>query len=584
MTSRWEFTQAPSGLFVPSVMRVENITLRFPPKPLDRVVRREAQSIGVMPGFADLWNDKLPPIPEFLATAPIEWWLCGLSSLSHLLANQTASSDEVEEFLRKHLLLESERTRLDVLAREPNGPGHFRVLDDFPVLLTIELAAAFSKATDQFGEFKRCSDRKVLAAIYQVWGDLNGSLDATTNPSGTIAAVYERSALGSLAEHLSHACGCWVWDHPFVTSEVGAIRRKFDATMSTQYGIGMRDFIAACAFVMFCLLICSLEDALKNRPIFDLPRTDLSDAGNKALRQMFEAVSSGIDEFSTNCKRLGSYSDIIRSPSLVPIKKTPVLRVGSSSNQRYWVLSPRHLLEAAFERPVRLAETLVPDDSLNIRSQFGLVVEHYVHAVLKNSFADRYTRLEPTNKRKRADGIIWYPDGCVIIECKATRVAERFRYALREDDAYSIELERGQLGKAIAQIANTIDDILNGDIVSPISNKARIFASAVVFFQEIPPSVFAASVLQRHLPPTQVRDGSTRLRTQILSLEGVAELDRWSQVNLLEVLERKMSSELHAFESLRNFLLFEGYKPSTSALEKRLGDQIMYLIKSWLTT
>ncbi|MCH6545232.1 MAG: hypothetical protein IH796_04450 [Deltaproteobacteria bacterium] len=100
-----------------------------------------------------------------------------------------------------------------------------------------------------------------------------------------------------------------------------------------------------------------------------------------------------------------------------------------------------------------------------MRSDFGCLAEAYVHGVLATAFGDRYSPLDASMRGAKglgelADGVIWYPEGFIVVECKAVRVKEADRYIPRTDDAYFKELsERGKLAKAVNQIDATIEAV-----------------------------------------------------------------------------------------------------------------------------
>lgn len=575
------FTQRPGGLFVPAAVRVGKTTFRYPTAAddIERLLPRRLRSFGVMPGHSDLYPAPAPGLASFFAAAPTEWWLAGLTSLAASLAMETIAPDDVQGFLRQTILSSQQQQAFSVLESLPGGPRKFKTLDDFPVLISIELAAAMSTPSSARPQSEGLADRDIVRAVYCVWDKLNEALgDVREAPSGVAASLYERSSLGSIVSHLQTAFGCWVWEHPFVQEQERQIRGTFDAAIRSEYSVGIRDWVAALTVPCFSLLLQPFEGILRTPQLLEYPRQDLTREGNTVVAGVVGALATDLQDFARECRELNTKSPLAERPTLLPLKRHPCLKVHTNPD-RFHVLSPVHLAEAAFERPVRLAETLHPDRTRETRGYFGQLIEAYIHGLFNEIFGDRYQRLRLGG---RADGILWYPDGCIVVECKATRVREMIRYTSREDDAYLDELKTGLLPKAVKQIKATARDVLSGAIERRGCKKLDTLAAMIVFFQEIPPTHIAAPVLEKLLPPTEVCDGALLLRPQVISVEGVEELDRWSHLNLLDVLRKKMQGEDSALESLRNYLFFEGFEPQRPRFRAWCGQQMISETSRWL--
>jgi len=235
------------------------------------------------------------------------------------------------------------------------------------------------------------------------------------------------------------------------------------------------------------------------------------------------------------------------------------------------------------ERP--LVERSLPAESrAAARTEYGSVVEGYVHGLLRALFGDRYQRLPPIQRRKRAEGVIWYPNGFLIVECKARRASELIRYHAREDAHYFEELIQSGLKTAVEQIGATTEDILSGDIAFPGALAPAVAGSLIVFLQDLPLSPVSRSVLDRILPRSRIAEGVAHLRPQLISLERLEELDKWFDLDLLSELRAKMADDDVSLECLNNYLLHEGRTPRTSAVRNRIWQSLLGHLCSCLTT
>jgi hypothetical protein len=189
--------------------------------------------------------------------------------------------------------------------------------------------------------------------------------------------------------------------------------------------------------------------------------------------------------------------------------------------------------------------------------------------------------LRPSNNRKRAEGVIWYEDGFIVVEIKARRVADGARYQLRLDQTYAEELSKRGMTEAIEQIDATISDILSGQIPCRCVRPVRLVGSLIVISEEAPLNLIAESVLTKVLPVTATRDGILRLMPQIISLQELETLDQWDGGRLLDVLKEKMRDKSTGVESLRTYRQLKRHSLVDSSVQAEFRDGILAMVDTW---
>lgn len=574
------YKQRPSGLFVPAYLSFENAIQQLGNASDDGFLGDHPgmRGLAVVPGYRDIWGTNSPEIKELFSTVTLEWWLEVLSRLGAALLHETAQ-DTAKLTLFRTFFQPSELRRLDAFLQNAPRAG---VFEPFSVLFAIQLACVYSSSTKEPHPLDDQAADRIVQGILILVDLLNAQngLDIQQGSSGWLAGMIERSSLGGPLEHLATAYGLWLWDDAHVTSEIAGVRQRFNQTLETSYSLNLRDWIVSAGLVSWVSSIRSMQKMMTGPMSFQLPLEGLSKSGNQAIRRFFTAISITLQEFVQHCRKLNNESSFLDRPTLLPLKQYPAM-VLASEPMLYRVLSANHIAEAAIERPVRLRESASLDARSDARREFGLLFEAYVHGLLARTFGDRYQRLPPHKKRPRAEGIVWYPNGVIIVECKGRRVSELRRFQMRSDVSYANELEGLDLQKAVRQIQSTGIDILNGRIQRPTGISVKVIGAIIVCYQELPQSILAKTVMAPLVGENRFEDGVLWLRAQFGSIKMIENLDGWEDLNLLSVLYEKMADDITAFESLRNYFIEKGMKGTTFRTRRFLTSSVTKLIREW---
>ena len=580
------FKRRQSGLFVPAGLAMDQIQSVFGEQG-DTSLEFDIpalRGVGIMPTYQDLWDEPSQPLIDLFQSVPIQVWGFVVSCLGSVLAHDIGRPESERTLHLRTIFLERQQVRIDAFMRDaPNAV----LLAPFPVLLTMELAAVSSPPEASGGTIEPEIVDRVLQAFYLAWEQVNRPLHAEIekNPAGVAAAMTERSELGSLSELTARAFGCWLWGHRYVGERELQARRYFATVMRREYSVELEDWVVGCSLPTFLVQCRTLHELMAGPLDLRFPAPNLTSVANALLHRVLNCLSTSFGAFAAFCRQCDKRAPLVEKPSLLPVKKHPCVQLGGD-RERFWVISPVHLAEAAFERPVRLAETLALKQTDGhgtrfCRGEFGVVVEAYVHGLLHQMFPDRYERLNPRDDAIRADGVLWSPKGVVVVECKASRVAESMRYSVRTDEDYYWELVKSGLEKAVNQVDRTIDDVLSETISGKIPGPPRVAGSIIVCYQEVPRSGIGRTVLDRVLPETRRRGRVLQLRPQVVSLSDLETLDGWSHVELLEALHRKMLDQRYSLESLPNYLFFTYGRARRFNVRHMLHRLLIDAIRPW---
>ena len=386
---------------------------------------RVTRALGVVPTYEDLWGGNRPNLDELLGKVPAHLWIDFLSRLATLLSrenvDQTTMNAIVEELFRSP---QKGRLRRFLMTTRTALP-----ITEFPVLLLMELAAARAEVSaTPSTPIDPDSLDSIVRAIYVVWSHLTSSTDdrIQRNPAGIAAALNERSHIGSPMRRVLTAFGLWGWDHADLDDDARAARRAFDEHLRKTYGLSLVEWVAGLAVATFISQNQSPQETMTD-PIMILPnRSDLTQDGCDLLRRCVERLATTTTDLRKACRKLDQEADLLTQPSLLALKRTPCIRIPGTPSA-FHPISPVHLAEAAVERP--LIERCTPESSrAQARTDFGMVVEGYVHGLLRELFGSRYQRLPTVQTRKRAEGVIWFPSGFLVVECKARQIVRADPY------------------------------------------------------------------------------------------------------------------------------------------------------------
>jgi len=571
------FEERPSGILVPAGIVVGDTLLRFGDPPMPDPDYRATRALGAVPTYEELWPPPRPELRDLIAQVPAQLWLRFLSILANLLARENVDATTKSAILFQIFDYEA-RERLETFLA--SAPRMFPITE-FQVLLLLEIALAHAEIAPEPPErIDERSLRTMVQAVYVLWSELTEATERqiSRSPAGIAAALNERSSLGAPFRRLQTGFGLWVWDHAELDADARAARARCDARLKDSMGISLDDWVTGIALATMIAQNQPPEETITNPIYISGGRDDLTQDGNNVLLACLARVSTTMAELQEACRQLGA--DLIETPSLLALKRKPCVHTLGTPHS-YRVLSPIHLAEAAVERPRVEAET---DEvtKASARTDLGTITEAYHHGLLKQIFGESYQRLPSLKKRSRADGVIWFPNGLLVVECKARRSPESRRYQVRDDGSYRDELLGLDLGKAVAQIEATTEDVFLKRIPHRCQVEPAVVGSIILFAQEVPLSEVSRSVLDGILPRTTARSGVLHLRPQIMSIERLEELDKWAHLDLLSVLVRKMQDRDVSLECLNNYLLHENETPGRSELRKALWRLLLERIRPYL--
>lgn len=576
--SQCRFEATPAGLLVPTGIVLGDVLVPLSDGPSDRD-HRIVRSLGVVPTYEDLWDGERPDLDELVRSVPVQLWTRFLSCLATLLARENADSAQRNRIIAQ-IFRDPQRAQMRQLLE--TTPTAFPITE-FPILLLLEIALARAEVAASAPEqIDLDSLERMAQGIYVVWSHLTTTTDdrIREDPAGVAAALNERSLLGSPMRRILTAFGLWAWNHTELDELATAARSAFDEHLTASYGTSLADWVTGVALATFITQNQPLEEVVSQPVFITGDRSDLTADGRALLLRCAERLSTTTGDLRAACHDLDLEGDLLTEPSLLALKRTPCIKT-LGSPPAYRAISPVHLAEAALERP--LVERAAHGESrAQARIDYGTVVEAYVHGLLRALFGDSYQRLEPSQTRRRAEGVIWLRNGFLVVECKARRASELIRFNARDDAAYFEELVKSGLGKAVEQIEATTDDILNGSIPCPSSIIPATAGSLVVFLQDLALSPVSRSVLDRILPPMRTRGGATILRPQIISLERVEELDKWAHLDLIAELRAKMADDDVALECVNDYLLHEGRTPGPSRVRKAIWRSLLERVRPCL--
>jgi len=454
-------------------------------------------------------------------------------------------------------------------------------ITEFPILLFLELVLARGQGRGSPSQFIPPEVvERVLQGVYALWTVLCEHDDPTIleNPAGVAAALCERSTLGKPMLALRVAFALWVWEHKDLDERARESRALFGQCLRETYGIALNEWVAGIAIATHASTNQPVKE-VTTEPLYVNPRRpELTEQGVSLLEQCLKLVSACTERLAAECKAWDDERDLVVEPTLLPLKKFPSLAT-LESPPRYRVTTPVLLAGAAVSRPFVVAQdTRRPD----VRKSYGYVVEGMVHGVMRECFGDNYQRLEEPGDRKTGEGIIWFRDGCIVVEVKARHRFESKRFGIRSDQQLRDDLSTSDLPKAVEQIRATTNALLDGSVPGSSLRTIRVIGSIVVMVEEVALTAASKSVLDTMLPATKSHAGALCLRPQLLTLDGVVDLLHWDLTSsMLGVLTVKMQHPDLSLEHLGNYLRIGRHPRRPPEVRTAPGKGIVDLVRPY---
>jgi hypothetical protein len=360
--------------------------------------------------------------------------------------------------------------------------------------------------------------------------------------------------------------GIWRWQHAHIDDDIVQRRLMFDAALRRERGIGIADLVAICSLVQLTCTGKASMGLFATRHRISRREVNLTQGGQQVANTVLDVLAESPDSFATLCRPLLSARGVVQ-PDLSPIEHIPILRDGDG----FSVMSPLHVSLRGLWLPVQtMGETGL--------SLFGDVQEAYLHGLLSALYGDRYFKVPKKTSEPSADGMIWFDDGVIVIECKATRTPKASRYMIRTDAQLNKDLMRRDFQRATIQLTATCSDIVSGKLHHDACKRPRVIVPVILCFDVVPMSVFASDVLGAILSlEVPAYDALRVLQPQLLLIDDIERLTSANAGALLETCKRRHGT-VHRFESI------ERYFRHVPGAKMRMIETLIQLIRTDVST
>ena len=510
------------------------------------------QRVGTVPLYEEIWTGSPPDLARAYRHVPLQSWIGILTSMLAVLAHP-GSGRRAQQNALLQLLLDAgvANEAVSRVARE-----HDFVFDPYSIHIALQLALGHGRWSRRSGGRIPPDHLKLIAqSVVAVWTLLNTDQQFHSHPGGTIARMVERSLQGSPFQDCMTAWGMWCWSGVARVDAAARERADFEDACVLHAGCSLPDWIGTCSCLLLSRVVGDLNSVIGDSSVQSLPIPGVTDDANRKVQRAMRSLQGTRRE----ARRLAAdTSPLPLSPAgAVPsvLRRYPLLRYGRGASP-WTLLSPHWLGVSALENPLKWREHTA---RLSGRpglagTQFGAIVEEYVHALCAHVFGASYQRLQRTDDSRRVDGVVWLSRGYILIECKAKRPPELVRYSGRTDEELAAELRSTGLADAVEQIESTARDVALGVLTSPCKYTDPLVASLIVVFHDVPASAAAGEVLDTLLPRSHACLYGKMQRPHLVTLQHLEQLAAWRDADWLQVLEHKSSSGLDAFEPVPDYM------------------------------
>lgn len=523
----------------------------------------------------------MPSLDELLQLQDRDSWLLSLSQISAALSPSPLNRQTCNTFLASLF----EPHQLKAIARNRQEFGEVPFADRFSCLYALQYAAAFASSD---GPRPSPSDALTLAMrlVYRAFELINDAIPTQGEFSGYIAGIAERSSLGHPHQLMCRSYGLWLWKHARLKRSTSA-RDYFDRILVQSTSLSLESFLRALYFVGWVWQIEALSQATVPRIVSALPRTDVTEELSTSLDIVVQMLSTSVATFHSECSSLLAQRDRVPSMSLLAIKKWPMVQL-EHLPRHYMTLSSIHVVDAAFQRPIRLAEEAARQNENDarariqeIRGYFGDVFEDYIHGILASHTLWKYVCLRDIDidDAGLVDGVAYTRDMLLFVECKGGLTVEATRYSARNDHDFGNELvNKHYLAKAQRQIDTTLSHIKS--VCDRIGCTPKTVASLIVCADVLPISVLASDAFEGILKPTYRFGDYEILQPLVMSVGDVEDLVGYMPLDWHKELQAKQRNPEHAHESLLRWLKVRKVRYRVPAVSSAANRAIVELATS----
>ncbi len=504
--------------------------------------------MGIILPSRDVFLGSLPDLTQlFQMTNKVAW----LSSLSQLMAATQAEpliQNQADRFLTS-CFSPDEIERMDGYAKRHKSK--VARVEPFSCMLAAQCAAVIAPSIGP-SPSPRILLQMAVRAAYVVSDLLNQSYRKEGfELYGALAGLMERSAISRPIDSVRRSYGLWEWSHEDVTAKTVQYRKLFGDALLASDSLSLADLVNGIGLLIWLLVVESNRGQMAFSTSIQLPRADLTAAGNSLLLAVLSKVASPLDQFVNYCVQASDSGAFWKNPTLLPLKNSPAVQVPLPDNS-FGILAPTFLADHAVQRPLRVVEN--SDIGFQTaRGHFGSVAETYAHGLLRSHFNRAYHRID---LKGHADGVAVMRDMALVFEMKNTFVVESKRYGFRTDEEYLKELQnKHYLSKAQEQIWNTIDWLPTQSFAASV----KMIVPVVVLWDTVTNVFVAKKFLAPHLRRPEQRGPYFVHHPQVYSLTDLEELGAWWPLNLRNELLAKVTDDDWTFDGLSLWLAWRRF-------------------------
>lgn len=390
------------------------------------------------------------------------------------------------------------------VAREklPSGVDT-ELISTYPIAITLQSAAAIRSGVKTSEDI---SPEEIVRAYFWIWHQLSRSdlRSAEQYNLGFLAALFERQHQDTSPNCIIRAQAMYCEEHDKLSPKSLAIRSAIETAMQADYGTSLARWPAACQWLYLVSHVGHWRqkkaDGLSALYAIGMNDPRLTPTGITCIGSALQFLSTTPEIFAAECKSRHDISPFWVTPSLLPLKKYPVIE-DPSRTDHFLILSADQLAEASMERPVRFAQ----DKKIIHPQDTGRLYEDLAHYRLTQIFNEAYTPLAADPDRKRCEGIAAERHALLLFEVKANRTPDHILAKPRptEDDLRKELLQKRYISHAMEQFTETLDDLASSRLQIQRNTRGRITQAFPILLtvDPIPQGVAFAAVLNEILPP-----------------------------------------------------------------------------------
>ncbi|MCZ6652006.1 MAG: hypothetical protein O7D91_03150 [Planctomycetota bacterium] len=420
----------------------------------------------VVPRYRDLFGKPatLDQLMDIVRSYPVFAWLSFLSRLQTLLGPPHETDNERHRAAFAGLIGPEVGKRLVDFEKHHQPHGSCLTFVE-PQIATLQQIAILHAPESGDSDFVVPGDFDQLATALLITWELMEIEPAPKGRDAVTAALAQavlRNSFASTPSLASRAYHAYRIGERDVSDSVAELRQNFE----TAAGVPLADYILG------GLTLLILEESQSPEEIAAgwTPRAPVPPKQDPVVGEPVEAFCRVRCTTLKNLRAEIQKHDgerPIHEFSLIALSRYPLIEFAGRGR---FIASVARVADALFEGVRHTIQTarLEGDCRIPVLSgigkTFGLVFEEFVQQILDEAFGDRLVRLPRSNKTKRADGLIVYPNRLVVYEIKSKHPRAAGRHGPRTIEEREQELVDIGVGDAAEQIADTINELRGGNL------------------------------------------------------------------------------------------------------------------------